>query len=69
MTELVAAAVEHARRGGARIVEGYPIEPRTGATADVFAWTGLPQAFARAGFVEVARRSPTRPIMRIVLTS
>ena len=32
---------------------------------DSFVWTGLPSAFERAGFVEVARRSPARPIMRV----
>jgi hypothetical protein len=31
---------------------------------DVFAFTGLPGAFKKAGFVEAARRSPTCPIMR-----
>jgi hypothetical protein len=29
-------------------------------------WTGLPSAFAKAGFVEVARRAAPRPIMRFV---
>jgi len=29
-----------------------------------FVWTGLPSAFLTAGFKEVERRSPTRPIMR-----
>jgi hypothetical protein len=53
-----------AARQGARVVEGYPVEPSKGKMADVFAWTGLPSAFLKAGFVEVARRSPTRPIMR-----
>lgn len=67
MTALVKAAAIHAGAQGARIVEGYPVEPRKGATADAFAWTGLLQAFIRAGFVEVARRSPTRPIVRLVL--
>jgi hypothetical protein len=27
-------------------------------------WTGLEQSFVRAGFIEVARRSPKRPILR-----
>jgi GNAT superfamily N-acetyltransferase len=62
---LIEAAVEHARKHGARWVEGYPIEPRAGRMADVFAFTGLASAFARAGFREVARRSETRPILRI----
>jgi len=65
--ELIKAAVAHARRSGVRIVEGYPVEPRKGRMPDAFAWTGLPTAFRKAGFAEVARRSPTRPIMRCAL--
>ncbi len=34
---------------------------------DAFAWTGTAAAFRRAGFVEVLRRSATRPIMRFVV--
>jgi len=63
--ELLRAAVRHAARRGARIVEGYPVEPRKGAMPDAFAYTGLAAAFRRAGFTEAARRSETRPIMRI----
>ena len=65
--ELLQAACSHARKHGAGIVEGYPIEPRRGKLADAFAWVGLASAFERAGFVEVLRRSPTRPIMRRAL--
>src|SRR5262245_40253210 len=61
---LLRAAVEHVRRQCGRCVEGYPVEPKTGQLPPVFAWTGLPSAFRQAGFVEVARGSPTRPIMR-----
>lgn len=61
---LLRAAVDHARRQGARIVEGYPVEPRKGAMPDAFAWTGLASAFRAAGFRETIRRSATRPIMR-----
>ncbi len=64
---LLLAAVEFARRRGARIVEGYPVEPRKAALPDVFAWTGLSSTFRRAGFKEILRRSPGRPIMRRVL--
>jgi hypothetical protein len=31
---------------------------------DAFVWTGLEQSFLRVGFIEVARRSPKRPILR-----
>ncbi len=57
-------AVDFARSCGARIVEGYPIDPRQKESPDAFVWTGLSSTFVRAGFTEVARRSPTRPIMR-----
>lgn len=63
-SKLLKAAVAFARDHGARIIEGYPVEPRKGRMPDAFAWTGLPASFTRAGFKEVLRRSPTRPIMR-----
>ncbi len=62
---LLHAAVEFAGKRGARIVEGYPIEPTMERTPDPFVWTGVPSAFRRAGFTEVARRSRSRPIMRV----
>ena len=61
---LLEAAVEHAKKHGAKVVEGYPVEPRKASTPDAFAFTGLASAFRKAGFVEVLRRSDTRPIMR-----
>lgn len=64
---LLHAAVAFAGARGARIVEGYAVEPRKPRTPDPFAYTGLFSAFRQAGFVEVARRSPTRPIMRFYL--
>jgi hypothetical protein len=63
---LLKAAVQYARGQGARIIEGYPVEPKKGRMPDAFAWIGLPSSFRKAGFVEVLRRSPTRPIMRYV---
>ncbi len=65
--ELIKAAVKYAAKMGARIVEGYPMEPRKGLMPDAFAWTGLASAFRQAKFVDVARRSKTRPIMRFVI--
>ena len=61
---LLAAAVAFARGRGAARVEGYPLDPRGKRIADVWAWFGLASTFEAAGFREVARRSPTRPIMR-----
>jgi len=65
--ELIRAALAFAKERGAAIVEGYPVEPKKGITADVFAHTGLAKTFRAAGFVEVARRSETRPFMRFYL--
>jgi GNAT superfamily N-acetyltransferase len=64
---LIDGAVEHARRRGARLVEAYPVEPRSGRMPAAFAWTGIASAFEACGFVEVARRSATRPFMRRAL--
>ena len=64
---ILEAAVDYVKNQGGRIVEGYPVEPKKGKTADVFAWTGLAGFFKKAGFVECARRSETRPIMRFFI--
>ncbi len=68
-TKLLRAATEYAKSQGAALVEGYPVEPKSEKDIPpAFAWTGIPKAFIRAGFKEVARRSPTRPIMRLELS-
>lgn len=61
---LIRAAVKFAGRRGAKIVEAYPQDLSNGVLPDAFVWTGIGSAFHRAGFREVARRSPKRPIMR-----
>jgi len=61
--ELLKAAVEYVREQGGRIVEGYPVDAKKDMPAP-FIYTGTAVAFQKAGFVEVARRSETRPIMR-----
>jgi len=64
---ILEAVVGYVKKQGGKIVEGYPVEPKKGKTADVFAWTGLASFFKKAGFVESARRSETRPIMRFFI--
>lgn len=63
---LLEEACAFAKRKGARIVEGYPVEPKREYPA-AWAWTGLRSAFEAAGFAEAARPSRTRPIMRRAL--
>jgi GNAT superfamily N-acetyltransferase len=62
---LLKAAAELAHDKGARVVEGYPVEPYTADMPAAFAWTGLVAAFRKVGFKEVLRRSKARPIMRL----
>jgi len=64
--ELLKAAAKLAKRHKAKILEGYPQELKKDLPAP-FVWTGLASAFRKAGFKEVARRSKTRPIMRLEL--
>jgi len=68
MVELLQGAVTYAARQGARIVEAYPVDPgdRT-VHGNTEGYMGLISAFQRAGFVEVARRSPRQAVMRCIL--
>lgn len=60
---LLKAAAKHVASRGGRIVEGYPVEPGKDEP-DPFMYHGAASAYRKAGFREVARRSPTRPVMR-----
>ena len=62
--KLIDAAVRFAAKRGAMAVEAYPVEPYSEKMPAAFAWTGVASAFVKAGFVEVARRSAARPILR-----
>ena len=64
--ELLKAAIAHVKKQGGRIVEGYPTDAQKNMPAP-FIFTGAASAFQQAGFVEVARRSATRPIFRYVI--
>lgn len=64
--ELIKAAVSHVRKMGGRIVEGYPVDTMNESPAP-FVFTGTASAFRKAGFREVARNAPTRPIFRLVI--
>jgi GNAT superfamily N-acetyltransferase len=61
---LIRAAVDYAVRHGARVVEAYPTVPSRGVLAPVSVYMGVPSMFARAGFVECARPSKRKMIMR-----
>jgi GNAT superfamily N-acetyltransferase len=63
---LIRAAVEMARQAKAPAVEAYPLDSNLSPSATS---TGYASPFARAGFKEVARHSPERPIMRYELST
>ena len=61
---LLRAAVAWAGDQGARILEAYPIDAAGKRRRDDALWTGLASTFRAVGFQEVARRGPTRPVLR-----
>jgi len=61
---LLRGAVEYALKSGANVIEGYPHDLGASKLPDPFVYTGLVSSFKSIGFVEVARRSEKRPIMR-----
>jgi GNAT superfamily N-acetyltransferase len=65
---LLNAAINFCKEQGGMILEGYPVIPYDKNMPSVFAWTGILSAFQKAGFVEVARRSKTRPFMRYIIS-
>ncbi|MFZ5911361.1 MAG: GNAT family N-acetyltransferase [Chloroflexota bacterium] len=64
--QLLKGAVEYVKSRGGKIVEGYPVDASQQMPA-AFIYTGTSAAFQKAGFVEVARRSESRPIFRYVI--
>jgi ribosomal protein S18 acetylase RimI-like enzyme len=61
--QLLDAAVTYAKTHGARLVEGYPFD-KPGRPNSDWLWHGTKSMFDKAGFEEVARRKPTRPVVR-----
>jgi GNAT superfamily N-acetyltransferase len=66
--DLLIAAIAQVTKMEGKVLEGYPVEPRQpGKVPPVFVYTGLASTFRQAGFIEEARRSETRPIMRFYI--
>lgn len=64
MRALLTAAVDHAARNGAAVVEGYPRDTAIKRFSAPDLYVGTVSLFEAEGFKEAIRRSPTRPIMR-----
>jgi GNAT superfamily N-acetyltransferase len=67
-TALLDGAVRYARASGARVVEAYPVDVSArGAVSSAELFHGPLTTFLAAGFREVRRSSPGRPVVRLEL--
>lgn len=64
--ELLKAAIAFARKRKVAMLEAYPIDKGERSNA-MSMWFGAASMFRKAGFKEIARRKPTRPVMRLTL--
>ncbi|QUW18028.1 GNAT family N-acetyltransferase [Agrococcus sp. Marseille-Q4369] len=66
---LLAAAIDFAGSHGARVLEGYPVDPSEGRKkASNELYRGVVSTFARAGFREVGRPRPDRALYALDLS-
>lgn len=64
---LLDAAVAHARQHGATAVEGHPVDTdalKAERTSGSALFTGTMRLFLAAGFTDIGRTYPSRPVMR-----
>jgi GNAT superfamily N-acetyltransferase len=63
---LLEAAVDWAAEHGASVLDGHPVDTEglTGTPSPSAVFTGTLAMFQRAGFAEIGRSYPTRPVMR-----
>jgi len=61
---LLDGAIAYARKRGVALLEAYPVD-KPGRSHDDSMWFGAKSMYDAAGFEEVARRKPARPIVRI----
>ena len=63
---LLDGAIAWAAKQGATLLEAYPVD-RPAPSKDDAMWFGAKSMYDAAGFVEVARRKPERPVVRLSL--
>jgi GNAT superfamily N-acetyltransferase len=61
--QVIEAAVPHAGKRGATVVEAYPVDPGSPS----YGFMGYVQTFTAAGFREVGRAGKRRHVMRLEL--
>lgn len=65
---LLQGAIDFASAHGVRLLEAYPVE-KARRGDDAWMWFGAKSMYDRAGFTEVARRRPERPVVRLAVAS
>jgi len=65
---LLKGAVAWAKTQGVTLLEAYPVD-KPDRAADDSMWFGAKSMYDRAGFKEVARRKPQRPVVRLKVHS
>ena len=63
---LLDGGIAYARAQGARLLEAYPVD-KPARSRDDSMWFGAKSMYDEAGFREVARRKPERPVVRLAL--
>lgn len=63
---LLRGAVAYARKQGATLLQAYPVD-KPARSKDEYLWFGAKSMYDHAGFKEVARRTPHRPVVRLTL--
>jgi ribosomal protein S18 acetylase RimI-like enzyme len=63
-TALLQGAIAYARKRGAALIEAYPVDKADRSKDDAM-WFGAKSMYDGAGFEEVARRKPARPVVRL----
>jgi GNAT superfamily N-acetyltransferase len=63
MKRLLEAAIEHAKRRGATVLEAYPVDP----DAPSYRFMGFVPEFEERGFLEVGTAGSRRHVMRLKL--
>ena len=61
--QMLAAAIEEARGRGAKVIEGYPVDPDSPS----YRFMGFLPLYAGQGFTETGREGKRRHVMRLVL--
>jgi GNAT superfamily N-acetyltransferase len=62
--KLILAAIDYVKSQGGKVVEAYPTIPKGGRMPPVSSFMGFPAIYESVGFVECARPSKSKAIMR-----